>query len=197
MSRRFGIIVEDQTDGDVLRVVIRRVLNEQVPIKIRPQKGCSKIKAKAVRIIADLVKQSNVSDIIVVHDLDRHPTTNQLNDERKLRKQLSECCEIGSAAVRRLICVPVEELEAWFWADPAVVKKIGRGNGEAHPHPDSIPMPKESLQRLSRGANGKPRYSTQDNPNLAEGLNLALCANRCPSFKSLIEFLTPPASAPT
>lgn len=161
-------------------------------MKIRPQRGCSRIKAKAARVISDLIKQNDVSDIIVVHDLDRDATTNQLNDEGALRKQLSECCETGTLAIGRLICIPIEELEAWFWADPAVVNKVGRGKGKAHPQPHLICKPKESLQRLSRGANAKPRYTTQDNAELAEILDLELCKKRCPSFRSLIDFLLPP-----
>jgi hypothetical protein len=195
MSRRFGIIVEDQTDGEVIRVVIRRRVGSEVSVKIRSQKGCSKIKTKAARVISDLVRQENISDIIIVHDLDRNPVTNQLNDEGKLRKQLSDCCETGNAAIRRLICIPIEELEAWLWADPAVVKKVGRGRGEGHPKPHLIARPKESLQRLSRGANAKPRYSTQDNGELAESLDLDLCAKRCPSFRALIAFLEATAEA--
>jgi hypothetical protein len=195
MNRRFGVITEDQTDGDVVRVVIRRLAGDQTPVKVRSQKGCSKIKAKAARIIVDLVATNDVSDIIVVQDLDRNPTTKQLNDEGQLRQLLSDSCQVRSAAIRRLICIPVEELEAWFWSDEEVVKTVGRGKGDAHPEPHRIMSPKEKLQRLSYGENAKPRYTTQDNPDLARKLNLAICAKRCPSFKSLVDFVAPSALA--
>ncbi len=195
MTRRFGVISEDQTDGDVIRVVIHRLAGEEVPVKVRGQKGCSKIKAKAARIIADLVAKNDVSDIIVVHDLDRNPAPNQLNDEAQLRQLLLDCCQTRCAEIRRLICIPVEELEAWFWSDEAVVKTVGRGYGNAHPTPHRIASPKEALQRLSRGVNAKPRYTTQDNPDLASKLNLEVCAKRCPSFRSLIDFVAPSGSA--
>jgi hypothetical protein len=175
MSRRFGVIVEDKTDGDVVRVVIHRSAGK-LPVKIRAQKGCSRIKTKAARVIADLIAQDAVTDIIVLHDLDRHSRTNELNDEAILLSQIAACCGFQETVIRRLICIPVEELEAWFWADPEVVKRIGRGKGEAHPEPHRIVRPKEKLQHLSCGANAKPRYSTQDNPSLAETLDLSLCA---------------------
>jgi hypothetical protein len=189
MSRSFGVIVEDQTDGDVIRVLARRVLGANVAIKVRPQKGCSKIKAKAQRVVADLLAQHEISDIIIVHDLDRDPNTKQLNDEISLRTLLSDCCVVDSRRVNRFICIPVEELEAWFWSDIQIVRHVGRGSGNAHLNPHTVVRPKEALQRLSRAANGKPRYSTQNNAELAEKLDLTVCAARCPSFSSLLSFL--------
>jgi hypothetical protein len=190
MSRSFGIIVEDQTDGDVIRVIAQRSLGQNTTVKIRPQKGCSKIKSKARRVVADLVAQHKLSDIIIVHDLDRDPDTNQLNDEVALRKLLSESCSVEGLSINRFICIPVEELEAWFWSDPAVVHHVGRGSGKASSNPQGISRPKEALQRLSQSANGKPRYSTQNNAELAHRLDLELCSARCPSFNALLSFLT-------
>jgi hypothetical protein len=105
MKRRYGVLVEDQTDGDVIRVVIHRCVEPSVTVKVRAQKGCAKIRKKAARVINDLIAQSDVTDIIVVHDLDRNPDTKQLNDETGLRKILGECCHTH---LPRLICIPVE-----------------------------------------------------------------------------------------
>jgi Domain of unknown function (DUF4276) len=91
--------------------------------------------------------------------------------------------------VKRHICIPVEELEAWFWSDPDVVRYVGQGKGEAKVNPHLIIKPKEELIKLSLGANKRPRYSTNMNVELAEILNLELCATRCPSFKNLLNFL--------
>jgi len=88
------------------------------------------------------------------------------------------------------ICIPIEELEAWFWSDPEVIKYIGRGKGKAEANPHKISKPKEKLIKLSEGGNRKPRYSTNMNAELADMLNLELCADRCPAFKGLIKFLT-------
>lgn len=43
--------------------------------------------------------------------------------------------------------------------------------------------------RLSRLASGKPLYSQNDNPKWAEKLDLELCAQRCPAFRQLRDFV--------
>jgi hypothetical protein len=201
MSHKVCVIVEDQTDGDVIRVVLRRTVGNNAAVKIRSQKGCANIKAKAKRIIEDEYLRNGVSHIIVVRDLDRRPQANVLNDEAELRRSLTECCHTPDISVQKLICIPVEELEAWFWSDPEILKLVAGGKEtKAHPEPHRIASPKEKLERLSRDKGGKPRYSTQDNRDLAEKLDLELCVNRCPSFKALIQFakasfLTVPSSS--
>lgn len=128
---------------------------------------------------------------IIVHDLDRNPANNTLNDEAKLRSAL-EAIEVPRG-LERIVCIPVEELEAWFWADPDVLALVGNGSAAASPH--LIKQPKERLIALSRGANQKPRYSTNDNERLATKLNLGLCATRCPSFRAMRDFVRRIATA--
>jgi hypothetical protein len=131
------------------------------------------------------------NEVIVLHDLDRDPNTNMLNSEPKLRAVLEqiEC----PSAISRFICIPVEELEAWFWSDPNVLSIVGRGPIKAPYSPHLILRPKEALMRLSLGANSKPRYTTEDNAELAGTLDLQLCSSRCSSFSSLLRFLLPAA----
>jgi len=124
---------------------------------------------------------------VIIHDLDRKQN-GSLNDEAKLRETL-ENASSEVEAVKRHICIPIEELEAWFWSDPDVVKHVGRGKGNATANPHLIAKPKERLRDLSIGANRKPRYSTNMNVELAEMLNLELCSARCPSFNDLLNFL--------
>jgi len=123
--------------------------------------------------------------IVIIHDLDRGRNT-QLNDEKALRSHLN-AYEVP-AGVQRTICIPVEEMEAWWWSDPKVVKRVGRGKGSAIASPHSKAQPKEALQRLSCDVGGKPLYSTNENPGLAEEINLELCAKRCQSFADLRDF---------
>jgi len=85
---------------------------------------------------------------IIVHDLDRNPQNNALNDEEKLRKTLEKSTsEVGS--INKHICIPIEELEVWFWSDPDVIRHVGRGRGEAKLNPCLITKPKEQLISLS------------------------------------------------
>lgn len=183
---RFGVLVEDATDGDALRVIIQRRLGLGVKVKAHSGKGCARLRAKAEPWLRQLAL-CGFERVILLHDLDRNPENNALRDIVKLTEELSSI--VVPAGIVRLICIPVEEMEAWFWSDESVVKIVGRGTGTAHPSPHNIASPKEELMRLSRASNGTPRYSTIDNANLAKTLNFEICAGRCESFRQLVGFL--------
>ncbi|MBD2500736.1 DUF4276 family protein [Anabaena azotica] len=182
-----ALIAEDDTDCDTIRKIVHRVLGKNTRTKSWASKGSSTLKRK---LSAKLKVMSNegCNAFIIVHDLDRNPQNNSLNDEAKLRETL-ESAASKFQNINKHICIPIEELEAWFWSDPDVIKYVGRGKGEANLNPHLITKPKESLIRLSIGENRKPRYSTNMNAELAEKLNLELCSERCPSFKELLKFL--------
>lgn len=180
-----ALIAEDETDCDTVRKIVHRVLGTNTGTKKWASKGCGKVKKKlAAKLIA--MSDQGCNAFIIVHDLDR-AENKSLNDEAELRKTLEAASKVEG--INKHICIPVEELEAWFWSDPDVVKYIGRGKGEAKANPHLIIRPKEELIKLSKGENRKPRYSTNDNVELAEMLNLELCSDRCPSFKNLLAFL--------
>jgi hypothetical protein len=182
-----GVLAEDATDCAALATLICRIAPRiSIGIEKYAGKGCSHLRRKAEAHLRDAVRRG-CSAAVVLHDLDRNPSNSELNDERALQQRLEAIP--APAGLQRLVCIPVEELEAWFWADPVVVKEVGRGRGEANPSPHSIKRPKEELARLSIGANRKPRYSTNDNAKLAEKLDLALCARRCSSFRALNDFI--------
>jgi Domain of unknown function (DUF4276) len=184
---RIALIAEDDTDCDAVRTIVQRVLGSEIATKKWASKGCGVLERK---LSAKLKVLSNegCNVFIIVRDLDRNPQNNTLNDESKSRKKLEESASIVKSE-RTLICIPVEELEAWFWSDPDVIQYIGKGKGQASKNPDLVEQPKEALIKLSRGENRKPRYSTNMNVELAARLNLKLCADRCPSFKNLLNFL--------
>ena len=187
---RFGVLAEDRTDIEALDVLIRRLAAEisgqSIGIKPYASGGCARLRIRA-QTEMKLMANQGCAALVLVHDLDRDPDNGQLNNEDALRRSL-ESIEIP-AGLPRLICIPVEELEAWFWSDQKVVDAIGRGQGKAHPSPHRLPKPKEALVKLSIGANKKPRYDTNDNKKLAEILDLTLCAQRCPAFGDLRAFV--------
>ena len=125
---------------------------------------------------------------IVIHDLDLNPNNNDLNNEAQLRQDLEEKSSHLKADDKH-ICIPIEEMEAWFWSDPDVLSHIGGQKGKAKENPHLIRRPKEELMKLSCGENRRPRYSTNDNVKLAAMLNLEICSDRCPSFRNLLIFL--------
>jgi hypothetical protein len=83
----------------------------------------------------------------------------------------------------------VEEIEAWLWADDAIVRGLCGDKARAHPSPHRIQRPKELLQQRSRSESRRARYDPTDNPRLAEKLDLKLCAERCPAFRDLRTFV--------
>ncbi len=186
-NRSIALIAEDDTDCDTIREIVHRVLDRNISTKKWASRGCSTLKKK---LSAQLTAMSNrgCNAFIIIHDLDRNPQNNSLNDEAKLRQTL-EALASKAKGINKHICIPVEELEAWFWSDPDVVKHIGRGNGIASINPHLIAKPKEQLIKLSAGENSKPRYSTNENVKLAKMLNLDLCSDRCQSFRDLRDFL--------
>jgi hypothetical protein len=184
---RVGVLAEDSTDCDAIAILIRRIAQfRSIGIEKYGSKGCSKLKRKAESKIRDMVRQG-CSAVVLLHDLDRNPTNGELNDEPALRYMLEQI--LVPPEVERLICIPVEELEAWFWSDPEIIREIGEGKGQASPSPHKVKKPKEALIRLSKRENKKPRYSTNDNADLANKLNLDLCTQRCLAFRALRDFV--------
>jgi len=184
---KIALIAEDDTDCDAIRKIVHRVLGEDVTTKKWASKGCSALKKKLTAKLK-VLSNEGCSIFIIVHDLDRNPQNDSLNNETELRSKLEKLSS-GVESFNKHICIPIEELEAWFWSDPEVIKYLGGEKGKAHPNPHEIKSPKEKLIELSVGENRKPRYSTNMNVELAERLNLNICSNRCASFKNLLNFL--------
>jgi hypothetical protein len=184
---KIALIAEDDTDCDAIRKIVHRVLGEDVTTKKWASKGCSALKKKLTAKLK-LLSNEGCSIFIIVHDLDRNPQNDSLNNETELRSKLEKLSS-GVESFNKHICIPIEELEAWFWSDPEVIKYLGGEKGKAHPNPHEIKSPKKKLIELSVGENRKPRYSTNMNVELAERLNLNICSDHCPSFKNLLNFL--------
>jgi hypothetical protein len=184
---RIAVIAEDDTDCDAIKNIIRRVLDENVSTKKWASNGCSTLRRKLSAKLSSL-SDDGCNAFVIIHDLDRNPENGALNDEIQLRNVLEKSASDINRSARH-ICIPIEELEAWFWSDPKVIKYIGKGKGKASANPHSLAKPKEELIKLSRDEKRRPRYSVNMNAELAEKLDLELCAQRCDSFRELLEFL--------
>lgn len=186
---KIAIIAEDDTDCDAILTIVRRVFlgeNKNISPEKWASKGCGNLKKKLPAHLNSLSRKG-CTVFIIVHDLDQNPQNGSLNDESQLRKKLEELTSSFQGIIH--ICIPIEELEAWFWSDPEVIKSIGKGKGKAEANPDKISKPKEKLIKLSKGENRQPRYSTNMNAELAAILDFDICADRCPAFHDLIKFL--------
>lgn len=189
MSLRIGVLAEDRTDTDALVTILRRIVPREVGIIPRAPTsgGCSALRRKARGYIRELATRG-CTVVILVHDLDRSPANAELNNEDKLREKLEKIACPGS--ITSFYCIPVEELEAWFWSDQGIIDRIGRGkHGKASSRPHTIRKPKEELMRRSRRAGRRPVYSPNMNAELAQELDLELCAERCRSFGELLTFV--------
>jgi len=178
---------EDATDVATLKVLLDRMLPRSVGVKMKApppgRGGCAKLVRAAPTLMKEL-QACGCSMAVLLHDLDLDSANNELKDERKLRARLSALPV--PAGLELVICIPVEELEAWFWSDQAVLDRIGK-QARASSSPHMIKKPKEQLGHLSWRTHHKVKYATTQNPKLAEILNLDLCAQRCPAFASLRE----------
>lgn len=176
---------EDASDVETLVALLRRILPRSVGCDTRHpprgRAGCDKLRRAAPTYMKDLWA-SGCTLAILLHDLDLDSANNELKDESRLRARLSALPV--PAGLELVICIPVEELEAWFWADQAVLDRIGEG-AKASNAPHTIKKPKEQLKHLSWRKHYKIKRSTSDNPKLASMLDLDLCAARCPAFASL------------
>lgn len=186
---RVGVMGEDRTDTDTLTVLVRRIV-PGVGVDARApavgKAGCAALRKRAPDFARELVAHG-CSALVLVHDLDRDGNNGELKDEEELRRALARLipAELGP----RLICIPVEEMEAWFWACQTALDRVGKGFARASASPHLVKQPKEALVRLSARAHRKPVYSTNMNRAMAEVLDLDSCTARCPSFRGLREFL--------
>jgi hypothetical protein len=167
-----GVLAEDQNDCDVVDVLCRRILlgggigPNAWRLRRRAGKGCAKLRRKAAGWLAELAQQG-CRAAIIVHDLDRNPLNGSLNELAVLKRELNVIPVLHGLI--RHICIPVEEIEAWFFSSERVLARACGKPQSAHPSPDRISPPKETLIRMSRDASKRPRYSQNgDVPRVVE-----------------------------
>jgi len=172
-----GIIAEDESDYISIRVLIQRIVNnENIVMKKFVGKGCGKIKRKC-NAWANQFKEKGCSVLLLIHDLD----SNNIDDLRaKLNQALSP-----SPIEKHLICIPIQELEAWFLSDPDAIKK--GMNLKKMPNvkgnPEYINSPKEHLERvIDIASSGEKIYiHTKHNEKIAKLISFHK-AKKCKSF---------------
>lgn len=179
-----GVIAEDDSDVDSATVLIRRISGKSnVGVKRFVGKGCGRINRKS-RAWATNLKQRGCSLLILIHDLDR----NRLAELRIKLEQSLDPSPIGEY----LICIPVEELEAWLLADPVAIRKALKlpKTPKIKGHPEDISSPKEYLEALVRRiTQGEKVYDhTRHNEKICKELGIDRVL-RCPSFKEFHEFV--------
>jgi hypothetical protein len=179
-----GIIAEDDSDVDAARVLIQRISKrDNIGIKRSVGKGCGRIKRKCLKW-AETLGAKGCKYLVLIHDRDRHNIA-------ELRGSLAAA--ISPSPIRPyLICIPVEEMEAWWLADPNALKRalhLDR-TPKIHGLPQSIPSPKEYIGRLAKQCSqGKVLYlNTVHNPVIASHVDLSKL-QKCDSFAPFFDFV--------
>lgn len=182
----FGVIGEDQSDVDTLRVIIRRLWRgDPVKIRTRGYSGCGQMLNKGAGQFG-LFRNQGASRFVVCHDADQSPAA-AIRDA-VLERVIRPARVSGSAC----IVVPIQEIEAWILADLSKVSVVIPSwapppNDIASP--EAFTDPKDWLERLSR-QHARPRYvHAVHNTKIAEHLDFAKVARSCPSFRPLQDFV--------
>lgn len=180
-----GIIVEDNSDFLAIKELIKRISKkDNLTFKKFVGNGCGRIKSKCLAWSENLHRRG-CNMLLLIHDLDRK-TLNDLNSE--LKKELDD-----SPITNKLICIPVEELEAWLLSDPKTLKDIFKlkrlpkiGN-----KPELISSPKEKLGEFIYACSDKKvRFlHTKHNQVIASKIPIELIDKKCPSFKPFNKFI--------
>jgi len=182
---RVGVIAEDDSDVDSVRILIQRMTGiAQISIKRRVGKGCGRLKKKC-HAWTDLLRQQGCSLLILIHDLD----SNNLSDlTKEIQKALNPC-----PIMIHLICIPVQEFEAWLLSDPMAIKDAMnlKNPPKVKTSPETINSPKEHLGELIYRASNKEQIymNTKHNPKIAAKISIDLVRAKCQSFVPFYDFV--------
>lgn len=181
----FGVIGEDKSDVESLKVLIKRIASDNsLTVRTKGFSGCGEMLRKGASHIR-LFERLGMSRFIICYDADGADP-----DER--RNVAISRIAVPAGVTDFCIVVPVQEIESWILADlSAVTNVILSWRPEDHGNPESVADPKEQIERMSRGANKKPRYShATHNPIVVRYLDLDKIYQKCPSFRPLRDFVS-------
>ena len=184
----YAVIAEDRSDVSTLKVLIRRLANDQgVRIQGKGYDGCAQMLRKgAAQLNMFSRPPMSCKRFVVCYDSDRSPPNDRANEV------ISKVIILSGVDGSFCVVIPVEELEAWILADlQAVSRVIKSWNPDQNfPNPERERDPKEMIERLSRDSARKPRYShAVHNEKVAAHLDLGRVADKCPSFIPLAMFV--------
>ena len=180
----YGIIGEDKSDVETLKVLIRRLANDDgVRVKGKGYNGCAPMLCKGARQLRLFLKLG-CNRFIVCYDAD------QQNPQTRYQKVAQKVVKPSGLSQLMCILIPVQELEAWILADVGAGSNIfKKWNVNEIANPEGIASPKEHLEKISRRGS-KPRYShATHNEKIARYLDLEKVRQKCPSFLPLVNLV--------
>jgi uncharacterized protein DUF4276 len=188
----FAVLAEDRSDTDSLVVLVKRISgSSNATVFSKGFSGCGELCRKAgihIRSFAD----RGASHFIICHDADE-------SDPREIKAKVETAIKNKIPTdFEYCIVVPVQELEAWIIADEEAIRKAIPTFGlKAVSRPETINSPKEWLVKESRKGRSRPLYvPTIHNAKVAQHIDLDRLDEKCPSFRPLKEFVSPPNKSP-
>src|SRR5579871_6222949 len=141
----FGILGEDRSDFGTLKVLTRRIRNdESLPIMGKGYQGCGQLLKKGT-VELRLLSELGCNKFVICYDSDGK------DPKQRYSEVLERVVAPAGLATKCCIAIPVEELEAWLLADIEAVTNIWTGWRPASiANPERIKSPKEHLEGLSR-----------------------------------------------
>lgn len=182
MSIVIGVIAEETNDVDVLKELTRKVIEDRAfKFKKFVGHGCGRLRNKC-RAWCNNLLRAGCTHIVLVHDLDRE-------NERQLRTDLRKKLD-GIADGKKLILIPVIEMEAWLLADPEALKNVFGMTTlpSISQKPESIADAKKYLRDIVWKCCKKRYLNTLHNEKIARELALDTL-DKCPSFAPYPPFL--------
>lgn len=180
-----GVIAEDNSDVDCIKHLVRKIRSDSnFGFKKFVGQGCGKISRKA-NAWAKVLKTQGCSSLILIHDLDRNSKIDLMG---KLQSAINP-----SPIDNHLICIPVEEMEAWFLSDEDAFKSVFSITKKCNlpKKPESVQSPKEYIGDIVRKmTDSKVDYlNTKHNEKISEVISVDKIAEKCESFNELMQFV--------
>ncbi|HWE94158.1 MAG TPA: DUF4276 family protein [Tepidisphaeraceae bacterium] len=185
MAKQIGLIVEDESDVDVLAAIISKIVIDRSRYSIQRfvGHGCGKLRNKCGAWASQL-RTRGCQMLIVMHDLD-DARVNVLKEE--LASKIKD-----SGIKNRVIVIPVREIEAWLLSDEAAIRKAMNlvKPIKRITNPELIRDPKGRLSDLVYQASNKTkRYINRIHNGMIAKRSEINLLRRCASFEPLETFL--------
>jgi hypothetical protein len=181
----FGVLGEDDSDFSSLKALIRTLAGDpRLPVKGKGCDGCGNLLTKGAKLLTHLAEEG-CKWFVVAHDADG-------NDPDEVKKKVLErVVEKAGLVSDAAVIIPVQMIEAWILGDNEAVKHVIRSWATIDvPNPEGIRNPKKYLMDKSKNEKRKPLYDPPThNPKVAPHLRPPELEAKCPSFKSLADFV--------
>jgi hypothetical protein len=176
-SRPIGIIAEDLSDVNSIKIIIERIIHKTIKVKHYVGFGCGRIYRKCDGWAKSLYwRECRI--LFIIHDADT-------NSPQEICFRIQNSLK-NSPINKYLICIPIQELEAWLLSDSEGIKlafnlsEIPKLPSE----PETINSPKEYLgQVIKKASRGTRVYiNTKHNEIIASKISIQHVKQKCPAF---------------